>query len=89
MKLKWDKWFYALCQTTIGGVASSGAAWLGMLVGSQVDKTVEPLNLKELGIVLVTSTLLHLFFFLKQSPLPAEVTETTVTTTKTETETKL
>lgn len=82
MKLKWDKWFYALVQTTIGGVASSGAAWLGMLVGNQVDASVQPLNLKELGIVLLTSTLLHLFFFLKQSPLPAEVTGNTEIITK-------
>jgi len=77
IKLKWDKWLYALGQTVIGGVASSGAAWLGMLVGNQVDNTVQPLNLKELGIVVVTSTLLHLFFFLKQSPLPQEATGNT------------
>lgn len=77
MKLKWDRWLYALGQTVIGGVASSGAAWLGMLVGNQIDKTVEPLNVKELGIVLATSTALHLFFFLKQSPLPPEVTGNT------------
>jgi hypothetical protein len=77
MKLKWDKWFYTLAQTTIGGVASSGAAWLGTLVGNQLDAAVQPLNLKELGIVLLTSTILHLLFFLKQSPLPPEVTGNT------------
>lgn len=82
IKLKWDKWLYALGQTVIGGVASSGAAWLGMLVGNQVDNTVQPLNLKELGIVVVTSTLLHLFFFLKQSPLPQEATGNTEITNK-------
>jgi len=82
MRLKWDRWLYALGQTVIGGVASSGAAWLGMLVGNQVDATVQPLNLKELGIVMVTSTLLHLFFFLKQSPLPQEVTGNTDIITK-------
>lgn len=77
LKLKWSEWGYALGQTVIGGVASSGAAWLGMLVGNQVDKTVEPLNVKELGIVVITSTLLHLFFFLKQSPLPQVATGNT------------
>lgn len=82
LKLKWDKWLYALGQTVIGGVASSGAAWLGMLVGNQVDATVQPLNLKELGIVMLTSTLLHLFFFLKQSPLPQEATGNTEIITK-------
>lgn len=72
MKLKWSHWFYTLGKTVIGGVASSGAAWLGTLVGNQLDKGIAPMNLKEFGIVLLTSTAMHLFFFLKQSPLPED-----------------
>lgn len=82
MKLKWDKWFYTLLQTVIGGVASSGSAWLGTLIGNQVDASIQPLDLKQFGLVLVTSTLLHLFFFLKASPLPPEATGNTETITK-------
>lgn len=77
MKLKWDKWFYTLGQTVIGGAASAGAAWLGTVIGNQVDASLQPMNLKQLGVVLATSTALHLFFFLKQSPLPPEVTGNT------------
>ena len=77
MKLKWGKWLYALGQTVVGGISSSVIAWLGTVVGGQIDVAVKPLNFKEFGIVLVTSTVFHLFFFLKQSPLPQESTGNT------------
>jgi hypothetical protein len=82
MKLKWDKWFYALGQTTIGGVAAAGSAWLGTLIGSQVTDQIKALDWKQFGIVIMSSAILNLFFFLKQSPLPAEVTGNTDIITK-------
>ena len=72
MKLKWDKWFYALGQTTIGGVAATGSAYLGTLIGNQITKDIPVLEWRSLGFVLLSSVLTNLFFFLKQSPLPQE-----------------
>lgn len=71
MKLKWDKWFYGLGQTTIGGVAATGSAYLGTLVGNQMTDKIPVMNWQSLGFVLVAATITNLFFFLKQSPLPA------------------
>ena len=82
MKLKWDRWFYALGQTVVGGVAAAGSAWLGTLVGSQITEQISPLDWKQFGIVIVSSAVLNLFFFLKQSPLPTEVTGNTDVITK-------
>ena len=82
MKLKWDRWFYALGQTVVGGVAAAGSAWLGTLVGSQITEHISPLDWKQFGIVILSSAVLNLFFFLKQSPLPTEVTGNTDIITK-------
>lgn len=70
MKLKWSNWLYNLGQTVIGGVAASGLAWLGTLIGNQIDKALPVLEWKQMGFVLLTSVASNLFFFLKQSPLP-------------------
>lgn len=64
MKLDWSHWFYALGKTVIGGVASTAAAWAGTKVMG------EPLDWSQLGSVMLAATLLHLFFYLKKSPLP-------------------
>lgn len=82
MKLKWDKWFYALGQTTIGGAAATVSAWLGTLVGNQIDKSIPALDWRQLGFILAGAVVTNLFFFLKQSPLPAEVTGNTDIITK-------
>jgi hypothetical protein len=72
MKLKWDKWFYALGQTTIGGAAATMSAWLGTLIGNQISKDIPVLDWKAMGFVLVFSIISNLFFFLKDSPLPKQ-----------------
>jgi hypothetical protein len=72
MKLNWSHWFYTLLKTVIGGVAATGSAWLGTLVGNQVDQAIPVLQFNQLWSVLLSSTLLNLFFFLKQSPLPED-----------------
>lgn len=72
MKLDWSHWIYTLLKTVIGGVAGAGSAWLGTLVGSQLNSDIHALDLRQMGFVLLSSTLLNLFFFLKQSPLPED-----------------
>lgn len=70
LKLDWKHWIYALVKTIIGGVASSGGAWMATLVGNQADSSIAVLKINQLWAVLLSSTLLNLFFFLKSSPLP-------------------
>lgn len=72
MKLDWSHWTYTLAKTVIGGAAGTGAAWLGTLIGNQVDANIHVLQLNQLWSVLLSSVLLNLFFFLKQSPLPED-----------------
>jgi hypothetical protein len=72
MKLDWSHWFYTLLKTVIGGVAATGSTWLGTLVGNQFSADIRVLELNQLWSVLLSSTLLNLFFYLKQSPLPED-----------------
>jgi hypothetical protein len=71
MKLQYDKWLYGLLQATIGGAAASGSAWMGTAVGHAISDKIPVLDWRTMGFVLLTSTITNLFFFLKQSPLPA------------------
>lgn len=71
-------WLYTLAKTVIGGVAATGSAWLGTVISAQVDHSIPILEWKQLGSVLVSSSLLNLFFFLKQSPLPDDGTAVTI-----------
>ena len=75
MKLNWSHWFYTLLKTVIGGVAATGSAWLGTLIGNQADAAIPVLQLNQLWSVLLSSTILNLFFFLKDSPLPKDQDE--------------
>jgi hypothetical protein len=70
MKLIWNKWAYTLFHTVISGVGAAGTAWLGLLVGNQVNENVKPLDWEQFGFVLLTSSIISLLSFLKQSPLP-------------------
>lgn len=82
MRLKWDKWLYGMGQAVIGGVAASGSAYIGTLIGNQITADVAVMKWQTLGFVLFTSSVTNLFFYLKQSPLPPEVTGDTETFTK-------
>lgn len=76
----WRTWIHGFGATVIGGTASAGAAWLGNAAAKAAGVTELPdLNLKSLGIILVSSGLLNAFLYLKQSPLPPLETETTDT----------
>lgn len=72
MKLNWKHWLYTLAKTVIGGVAASASAWLGTLIGNQVDNAIPVLQFNQLWSVLLSSTLLNLFFFLQRAPLPED-----------------
>ena len=67
-------------QAAIGGVAATGSAYLGTLIGNQIDVDVPVLQWQSLGFVLLASAITNLFFFLKQSPLPAEAGNTDIIT---------
>ena len=74
MKLKWDKWFYGMGQAVIGGAAASASSYIGTLIGNQISKDIPVMNWQSLGFVLLSASATNLFFFLKQSPMPAEST---------------
>jgi hypothetical protein len=72
MKLKWDNWFYNLLKSVIGGVAATGGAYIGTLVGNQITADIPVMNWKSLGFVVLFSSLSNLFFYLQKSPVPEE-----------------
>jgi hypothetical protein len=72
MKLKWDNWFYNLVKSVIGGVAATGGAYIGTLVGNQITAEIPVMNWKSLGFVVLFSSLSNLFFYLQKSPVPEE-----------------
>ena len=72
MKLNWSHWFYSLGKTTIGGVAATGSAYIGTLVGNQITKDIPVMDWRSLGFVLLFSTITNLFFYLSKSPLPED-----------------
>lgn len=69
-------------QCVIGGAAAAGTTWMGLALGKSVGLDVPTLNWKALGVVLLTSSLTNLFFYLKQSPLPKESDGDTAIVTK-------
>lgn len=79
--LKWETWLHGLMAGIIGGAAASGVSWLGMTGAKAAGADVPVLNLKSLGVILLSSGIFNALLYLKQSPLPAisTVTETTIT----------
>ena len=72
-------WLRGLGASVIGGSAGAGGSWLGMAAAKSAGVDVPVLNLKSLGIILLSSALASLFMYLQKSPLPDIVTEETVT----------
>lgn len=69
-KTRVESWLYGMGKCVIGGAAATGSAWMGLAMAGSVGLEVPHLNFKSLGIILATSSLSNLFFYLKQSPLP-------------------
>lgn len=68
--LRWQNWLHGLFGGIIGGAASAGSAWLGLVAAKSVGVDVPTLNLKALGVILLTSGIASGLAYLKQSPLP-------------------
>ena len=77
-----SQWLNGIAGAVVGGAATAGSTWLGMLAAKEVGLAVPTLNFKALGAILITGALSNLFFYLKSSPTPATVQQTTVTLTK-------
>ena len=77
MKLDWSHWLYSLGQAVIGGTAAAGFAYIGTLLGHEIQPDSVPvMNWTSLGFVIITSTASNLFYFLRQSPLPRDLEQT-------------
>jgi hypothetical protein len=81
MKLMWDKWLYGLGSAVIGG--GSGAVVSGvstMLIAPSLFNVTSWAGVAKVFSVMAINFVLtgglSMFFYLKQSPLPAEVDET-------------
>jgi hypothetical protein len=66
-------WLYGLLAAIIGGTASAGLSFLTMNGAAASGIDVPTLNFKALGIILLSSGLVSMFAYLKQSPLPDPV----------------
>ena len=86
LKSRIEGWFYGMGQCIIGGAAAAGSAWMGLSMAKSVGMDVPVLNWKSLGMILLTSSLSNLFFFLKQSPLPPKSDGDTVIINKSDIE---
>lgn len=75
-------WLTGIAGAVIGGAATAGSSWMGLLVGREAGLAVPTLNLKALGTILVCGALTNLFFYLKTSPVPVRHEQTTLTVTK-------
>ncbi len=68
--LNWKVWVYTLAVTVIGGAATAATSWLGMIGAAAAGVDVPSLNLKALGVILLSAALFQTFSFLAKSPLP-------------------
>jgi hypothetical protein len=75
-QLDFRGWIYSLGASVIGGTATSASAWLGIAAAKSAGVDVPDLNLKALGIILLSGALTNLFAFLAKSPLPPPETDT-------------
>lgn len=90
MKLKWDRWLYGLGSGIIGGGAGAVVAGLSSMLLAPMEFNVTSWHgvIKAVSMMVacfVINGLISLFFYLKQSPLPAEATGNTETITKDQT----
>lgn len=65
-----EVWIRGLFAGMIGGGATSGVSWLGMLGAHAAGADVPALNLKALGVIFLSGALTNALAYLKQSPLP-------------------
>lgn len=88
--LDWKHWLYGLFGGFIGGGATAGVSWFGMLGAKAVGMDVPDLNFQALGVIFLSGGISSALLFLKQSPFPQEIEipmDTITTTVKTVTQT--
>lgn len=76
------QWGNGLVAAVVGGAATAGSSWMGLVMAKGVGLDVPALNWKALGIILITGAATNFFAYLKQSPIPTTVEQTRVTVTK-------
>jgi hypothetical protein len=82
MKLRWDRWLYGIGSAIIGGGSSAVCGGLGSVLIAPETFNVSDWPgatnvLKMMAINFVLTGALSMFFYLKQSPLPAPQDEKT------------
>lgn len=70
MKRRTAKWLYALVSHFITGGAAALTAGTGTALAHSVGVDVAPLNIRQLGVVFISSGVIGAMAYLKQSPLP-------------------
>lgn len=90
MKLNWDNWAYGLGSAVIGGGSSAVVGGIVSALAFHVDITTWEGARKIISIMcanFVVAGVFSLFFYLKQSPLPAVMVESKTVTATITTET--
>ena len=70
LKRRYRIWLHGLIGGIVGGVATAVTNWLGISGLASLGVNVHPLDLKQLGWVLVSSGVASAAFYLKSSPVP-------------------
>ena len=73
MSTRWKEpkaWLHGLLSGAIGGAAAAGTSALGTNVASTLGVPIHALDLKQLGVILVSSGMFNAMLYLKKSPLP-------------------
>lgn len=63
-------WLHNLVAAAITGGATSGMSAIGIAVADAAGANVNPLNMKQVGVLFLSGGLVGLLAYLKQSPLP-------------------
>lgn len=72
MKIKTELWIKALIASTVTGAASTGLSALGIATANGLGANVPQLDLKQLGVMLLSGGIVGLLAYLKQSPVPPD-----------------
>jgi len=70
VKRRTAKWIHALISHFVTGGASAITAGTGTALAHSIGVDVAPLNLRQIGVVFLSSGIIGAMAYLKQSPLP-------------------
>lgn len=68
-------WAYGLVSAIITGSTTAGFSFLGVAGADSLGASTPQLNLKQLGIILLSGGIVGSLSYLKQSPLPPDIIE--------------